>query len=174
MVISKSFLDLFLDTRDTSCLILSTIYYFLLFFYSREIIREIIVSYCARLFSDRKAKDDSQDEKWWSKRISRREELANLFIQPRANVIVASYLKRRNPNDSWIAFYPIVDRNFHVRLPESLKEREREARLAEKWASFYCRDSSSFGCVLPQNSSFRRNETRRSVYTDNVERERKE
>lgn len=40
-------------------------------------------------------------------------------------VIVASYLKRRNPNDSWIAFYPIVDRNFHVRLPESLKERER-------------------------------------------------
>lgn len=41
-------------------------------------------------------------------------------------VIVASYLKRRNPNDSWIALYPIVDRNFHVRLPESLKERERE------------------------------------------------
>lgn len=128
-MISKPFLDLLLDTRDTSCLILSTIYYFLLFFYSREIIREIIVSYCARLFSDRKAKDDSQDEKdekWRSKRISRRGELANLFIQPRANVIVASYLKRRNPNDSWIALYPIVDRNFHVRLPESLKERERE------------------------------------------------
>lgn len=127
-MISKPFLDLFLDTRDTSCLILSTIYYFLIFFYSREIIREIIVSYCARLFSDRKAKDDSQDEKdekWRSKRISRRGELANLFIQPRANVIMASYLKRRNPNDSWIAFYPIVDRNFHVRLPESLKERER-------------------------------------------------
>lgn len=58
-------------------------------------------------------------------------------------VIVASYLKRRNPNDSWIALYPIVDRNFHVRLPESLKERERETRLAEKWASFYSRDSSS-------------------------------
>lgn len=72
-----------------------------------------------------------------------------------------------------------MDRNFHVRLPETLKEREREKGSRKSGRRFIAaiRTRSDAYYRINSSSSFRRNETKRrgeerSVCIDNMWGER--